>query len=56
MLNIFFHPTTYESTCDTLNSSATNQGDNPISVGQVGTATPGATKSCLVAPGVAVPT
>ena len=32
-----------ESTCDTLSSSAANQGDNTVSVAQGGTATPGAT-------------
>ena len=30
----FFHHTTCESTCDTLASSATNQGDNTVSVAQ----------------------
>ena len=30
--------------CDTLPSSATNQGDNTVSVAQGGTAPPGATK------------
>ena len=30
--------------CDTLPSSAANQGDNTVSVAQGGTATPGATK------------
>ena len=30
--------------CDTLSSSAANQGDNTVSVAQGGTATPGATK------------
>ena len=44
---IFFHHTTCESTCDTLSSSATNQGDNTVSVAQGGTATPGATKQFL---------
>ena len=33
--------------CDTLASSATNQGDNTVSVAQGGTATPGATKQLL---------
>ena len=42
-LHIFFHHTTCESTCDTLTSSAANQGDNTVSVAQDGTATPGAT-------------
>ena len=37
----------YESTCDTLSSSATNQGDNTVSVSQGGTATLGATKQLL---------
>ena len=36
-----------ESTCDTLSSSAANQGDNTVSVAQGGTATPGATKQLL---------
>ena len=39
----FFHHTTCESTCDTLASSAANQGDNTVTVAQGGTATPGAT-------------
>ena len=43
----FFHHTTCESTCDTLASSAANQGDNTVSVAQGGTATPGATKQLL---------
>ena len=43
----FFHHTTCESTCDTLTSSAANQGDNTVSVAQGGTATPGATKQLL---------
>ena len=30
----FFHHTTCESTCDTLASSAANQGDNTVSVAQ----------------------
>ena len=42
----FFHHTC-ESTCDTLSSSATNQGDNTVLVAQGGTATPGATKQLL---------
>ena len=33
--------------CDTLSSSAANQGDNTVSVAQGGTATPGATKQLL---------
>ena len=33
--------------CDTLPSSATNKGDNTVSVAQGGTATPGATKPLL---------
>ena len=33
--------------CDTLPSSAANQGDNTVSVAQGGTATPGATKQLL---------
>ena len=41
-LIFFFHHTTCESTCDTLASSAANQGDNTVSVAQGGTATPGA--------------
>ena len=32
----FFHHTTCESTCDTLTSSAANQGDNTVSVAQGG--------------------
>ena len=36
----FFHHTTRESTCDTLTSSAANQGDNTVSVAQGSTATP----------------
>ena len=43
----FFHHTTCESTCDTLASSAANQGDNTVSVAQGGTATPGATEQLL---------
>ena len=31
-INFFFHHTTYESMCDTLPSSAANQGDNTVSV------------------------
>ena len=37
----YFHHTTSESTCDTLSSSAANQGDNTVSLVQGGTATPG---------------
>ena len=44
---IYFHHTTCESTCDTLASSAANQGDNTVSVAQGGTATPGATEQLL---------
>ena len=67
-----------ECTCDTLSSSATNQGDNTVLVAHGSTATLGATKqllpldrvfkrniyllntlsggkSCLVVPGMAVP-
>ena len=33
-----FHHTTCESMCDTLASSAANQGDNTVSVAQGGTA------------------
>ena len=33
--------------CDTLASSAANQGDNTVSVAQGGTATPGATEQLL---------
>ena len=43
----FFHHTTCESTCDTLTSSAANQGDNTVSVAQGGTAIPGATEQLL---------
>ena len=43
----FFHHTTCESPCDTLASSAANQGDNTVSVAQGGTATPGATEQLL---------
>ena len=39
----FFRHTTCESTCDTLSSSAANQGDNSVSVAQGGTTTPGTT-------------
>ncbi len=46
-LYIFFNHTTCESTCDTLASSAANQGDNTVSVAQGGTATPGATEQLL---------
>ena len=42
-----FHHTTCESTCDTLASSAANQGDNTVSVAQGGTATPDATEQLL---------
>ena len=41
---IFFHHTMCESTCNTLTSSAANQGDNTVSVAQGGTGTPGATR------------
>ena len=44
---IYFHHTTCGSTCDTLASSATIQGDNIVSVAQGGTATPGATEQLL---------
>ena len=44
----FLHHTTCESTCDTLTSSAANQGDNTVSVAQGGTATPSATKQLLL--------
>ena len=44
LIYIFFH---HESTCDTLASSAANQGDNTVSVAQGGTATPGATEQLL---------
>ena len=33
----FFHHTTCESTCNTLTSSAANQGDNTVLVAQGGT-------------------
>ena len=33
--------------CNTLSSSAANQGDNTVSVAQGGIATPGATKQLL---------
>ena len=46
-LIFFFHHTTCESTCDTLPSSAANQGDNTILVAQGGTTIPGATKQLL---------
>ena len=42
-----FHHATCENTCDTLASSAANQGDNTVSVAQGGTATPGATEQLL---------
>ena len=45
LLYFFFHHTTCEGTCDTLASSAANQGDNTVSVAQGGTASPGATGS-----------
>ena len=38
----------YVYTCDTLPSSAANQGDNTVSVAQGGTATPGATKRIYI--------
>ena len=44
LIFIFFYHTTCESRCDTLSSSAANQGDNTVSVAQGGTATPSATK------------
>ena len=44
---VFLHHTTCESTCDTLPSSAANEGDNTVSVAQGGTATPGATEQLL---------
>ena len=47
MYMYIFHHITCESTCDTLTSSAANQGDNTVSVAQGGTATPGATKQLL---------
>ena len=34
--------------CDTLASSAANQGDNTVSVAQGGTATPGTTEQLLL--------
>ena len=43
----FFYHTTCESMCDTMSSSAANQGDNTVSVAQGGTATPGATEQLL---------
>ena len=42
----FFHHTTCESTCNTLTSSAANQGDNTVLVAPGGIATPGA-KLCV---------
>ena len=42
-----FHLTMCESTCDTLSSSAANQGDNTVSVARGGIATPGATNQLL---------
>ena len=47
ILFTYFHHTTCEITCDTVSSSAANQGDNTISVAQGGTATPDATKQLL---------
>ena len=44
----FFHHTMCEITCDTLLSSAANQGDNTVSVAQGSTATPGTTKQLLL--------
>ena len=44
----FFHHTTCESMCDTLPSSAANQGDNTVLVAQCGTTTPGANKQLLL--------
>ena len=44
---IFFYHTTCESTCDTLPSSAANQGDNTVSVAQGSTTPPGATNQLL---------
>ena len=44
---LFFHHTTCESTCNTLASSAANQGDNTVSVAQGGTTTLGATEQLL---------
>ena len=43
----FFHHTTCESMCDTLPSSAANQGDNTVLVAQGSTATPDTTKQLL---------
>ena len=45
--NFFFFHHTCGSTCDTLASSAANQGDNTVSVAQGSTATPGATEQLL---------
>ena len=42
-----FPHTTCESMCDTLASSAANQGDNTVSVAQGGTATPGTIEQLL---------
>ena len=39
---LFFHHTTCESTCDTLSSSAANQGDNTVSLAQ------GGYRSCVI--------
>ena len=46
-IHTFFHHTSCESTCDTLASSAANQGDNTVSVAQGSTVTPGATEQLL---------
>ena len=43
----FFHNTMCDSTYDTPHSSATNEGDNTVSVDPGGNATPGATKQLL---------
>ena len=43
----FFDHITCKSTCDTLPSSAANQGDNTVLLAQGGTATPGATNKLL---------
>ena len=43
----FFIIQRVKSTCDTLTSSATNQGDNTVSVAQGSTATPRTTKQLL---------
>ena len=47
MYIFFFSSYNVGSTCDTLASSAANQGDNTVSVAQGGTATPGATEQLL---------